>query len=238
MGPRRLRNPGLPSPGGRPLQSPCSPAFVHRKYWGGPGSGEARRAGEPWGRAARNPDPQPPSRRFLPPAQRPTRPLPLRAGEGPIPAPTPAGVGRALTYRQRTQVPGLAAQPKLPRSGSPQQPSVPAGEAALERERRGLRPRPRPPAPLPSAAPAAAVQSGPPGRGRGRCAHSRQPGQGWGRPTGGPTLFRWNTGEGRRPRRPRRRCPEPLFQSRVRAARRLIGGLPRAGRQPSHGGGR
>lgn len=87
MGPRRLRNPGLPSP----QQSPCTPALVRQKYWGGPGSGGARRAGEPWGLAAHNPDPQAPSRRLLPPAQGLTRPLPLRAGEGPIHAPRPAG---------------------------------------------------------------------------------------------------------------------------------------------------
>ena len=113
------------------------------------------RAGERGGQAGRRAlgpgcsQPRPPaSLPQVPPAcPAPHSPAPPPRLGGPIPAPPPAGVGRALTYRQRTQVPGLAAQPKLPRSGSPQQPSVPAGEAALERERRGLRPRPRPPAP-------------------------------------------------------------------------------------------
>lgn len=154
--------------------------------------GEGRGAGKPGGQASPGAGPlatatpsiphASSSRRLLPPAQRPTRPLPLRAREGPIPAPPPAGAGRAPTYRQRTQVPGLEAQPKLPGSRSPPQPAVPAGEAVLERERRGLAPGPRPPAPLPRAAPAAAVQSGPPGRGRGRRAAPGSPGRGGGGP--------------------------------------------------------
>lgn len=119
MGPRRLRKPGLPSPGGRPLQSPCAPALVLRKYGGGPGTWGARRAGEPWGPAARNPEPQPPSRTFLPPAPRPPRPLPLSAGEGPIPAPPP---GPDLPPADAGPRPGCAAQtapepePAAPRS--------------------------------------------------------------------------------------------------------------------------
>lgn len=158
-------------------------------------------------------------------------------GKAPYPRPPPAGAGRALTYRQRTQVPGLEAQPKLPGSRSPPQPAVPAGEAVLERERRGLAPgparRPRSPAQRPPPRFSLVPREGgggvaqlPAARAGEREAHR------W------PDTFPVEHRGGEAAKEAEAAVPRTLFQSGVRATRRLRGGLPRAGRQPSHGGGR
>lgn len=154
--------------------------------------GEGRGAGKPGGQASPGAGPlatatpsiphASSSRRLLPPAQRPTRPLPLRAREGPIPAPPPrrGRPGPDLPSADAGPRPGGAAQTAWePEPAAARSPGRRGGARAREAR---LGARPRPPAPLPRAAPAAAVQSGPPGRGRGRRAAPGSPGRGGGGP--------------------------------------------------------
>lgn len=223
MGPRRLRSPWLPSPGGRPAavsaRSRPRPLEILERA--------GRLGGWEWRRGAQGPGPLATPTPSLPQASpaslAPHSPAPPPRWAGPRPrAPARPARARALTHRRRTQVPGPAAQSSLPPSPSPWQPALPGGQAARERSGRagggtwrpGPAHQPLTPAQGPSQ-PVRLVRLG------GDVL--RQPGlagQGWGRPPSGRTLLRWSSGEGMRPRRPRGQYSEPLLQSGMGSAKR------------------
>lgn len=111
-------------------------------------------------------------------------------GKAPYPRPPPrrGRPGPDLPSADAGPRPGGAAQTAWePEPAAARSPGRRGGARAREAR---LGARPRPPAPLPRAAPAAAVQSGPPGRGRGRRAAPGSPGRG----AGGPQVARHFSG--------------------------------------------
>lgn len=226
MGPGACATLDYPAPGGARCSLRALPPSSVGNIGEGRGAGNqaGRRALGPGRSAAATPGiPHASSSRRLLPAL-PSAPLARsRSAPGKAHTRAPARRGRPgpdLPSADAGPRPGGAAQTAW--EPEPAAAAVPAGEAVLRARRGAATPpgparRPRSPR---SARRRGSVWS--PG-GRGRRAAPGSPGR-VGEATGGPTLFRWNTGEEAAKGRPRRRCPEPLFQSGVRATRRLRGG--------------
>lgn len=142
---------GYPAREGARLQSPPAPALVLWKYWRGPGGWGAGSGGEaPRGRGRSQPRP-PASRRPLPPPWRPARPLPLLAGQGPVPAPPPARPGPSLTAggRRSPARPRSQVCPRARARGSPLSPAARQRASAVGVREAGLGAQAPPTSPSP-----------------------------------------------------------------------------------------